>query len=241
MKKTLLIVPQLLGCLCADAVEIPMLRGREYGYSGKSGDVLTLSLVPQPGANPVIMFIELNKFEDENVADAGEYTDHSYGSILASGEKYYCFNDGEPRRGLSFLSAELKDFNLDGIIDLRIESFSGSGGSNFHYCTWKKDRFVAWDEANDLGLNSDLDGDRINNFRRGGGGHFHSEQYQIIKGKFVLTSKVETLSVDEFAPYERKLYPSFPNSENFSNLLHVESIYSDGKLLKRRLYEDKDQ
>jgi len=210
------------------AEEIPLLAEKIGDFDKTTAPLISLSFKPTPTSGTQPLYVRTVYDEQDKQLMLCEFW-----TIGKQGKKhsFSTRDDGPTPQGLHSLT--LKDFNLDGNMDLRVLICTGSGGSAYQFFTWKKDRFVLWEETEDMTLCSDGGGDTMESSWRTGGGSFFYTKYRIKNGKFVPLVSVETVEKDLLKPYEAKNYPKFSDSGQ----LHIQYIYQDGKPVRKRLYD----
>lgn len=192
----------------------------------------TYSFIPKKNHAAVKLVWETYGKEDEEEHEGAYrriYTEDSKGNI-----KQIAI-DLEDLYGALFYY-EVADYNLDGVMDFRVvsSSGSGSGGTNFLYYSWKKGGFERWEEPEELGINTDPEGNMIYSIGRSGP-YCSKSSYEIRAGRFHLVCHEHDEDLEDIENISDEQRAKLPPG---TRTVLVKETWKDGKLLKTEYITD---
>ena len=119
----------------------------------------------------------------------------------------------------------IEDYDCDGDLDFRVICSWGTGGSWYSYFRCEGNKFVPWQEPEDLGLNTHISDGEIAATGRSGP-EYHATYYEVKNGRFNKV-RVESIRMKSSLPEFKEL-----KDDSFI-VAAVTEIWKDGHLIKR--------
>jgi hypothetical protein len=119
----------------------------------------------------------------------------------------------------------IEDYDCDGDLDFRVICAWGTGGSWYSYFRCDGNKFVSWQEPEDLALNTHISDGEIAATGRSGP-EYHATYYEVINGRFNKV-RVESIRMKSSLPEFKEL-----KDDSFI-VAAVTEIWKDGHLIKR--------
>lgn len=127
----------------------------------------------------------------------------------------------------------IEDYDCDGDLDFRVICSWGTGGSWYSYFRCDGNKFVSWQEPEELGLNTHISDGEIAATGRSGP-EYHATYYEVKNGKFNKV-RVESIRMKASLPEFKEI-----KDDSFT-VAAVTEIWKDGHLIKRTVEPQFDQ
>jgi len=173
------------------------------------GETYRLTIQPNKGTKPVTLLLVGS--EDSPGIDTIIQPDGSELSVSTE---------------LATVDLQIDDYDVDGSLDFRIATNTGTGGTWYQYYRFKGKRFVEWNEPAQLGINffDKKKGLAVASGRSGP--TYHRDFYKLIRGHFVLVGR----EMYDKARDHRKVVPKEIGDDDY---VLIKETIKNGKVTER--------